>query len=96
MNEFHLTIRVATPGDVRAVERLAALDSAPRFNGRVLLAEADGELVAAISLVDGAVIADPFKPTAEIVRLLRLRRYQIARHADDARLSSLPIAAPAH
>ena len=96
MNYFHLTIRVATPSDARAVQRLAALDSAYGFNGRVLLAEADGELVAAISLVDGSVIADPFKPTAEIVRLLRLRCYQITRDAEDARTSSRLRVATAH
>jgi hypothetical protein len=96
MNDFHLTIRVATPGDTRAVQRLAALDSAPRFNGRVLLAEADGELVAAISLVEGSVIADPFKPTAVIVRLLRLRRYQIAWEREDSRASSRLRVAPAY
>jgi hypothetical protein len=67
-----ITIRLATPDDHRALTVLAALDSAeaaPR--GRVLLAEVDGELRAALSLADGSTIADPFHPTLAIVELLR-------------------------
>ena len=45
--------------------------------GRVLVAEVDGELLAAISLDDGAVVADPFEPTAALVELLRARARQL-------------------
>ena len=60
-----LTIRVATPGDAPVVQYLAQIDSAPLVTGRVLLAELDGMPYAAISLDTGAVVADPFRPTAE-------------------------------
>jgi len=77
MHEPHLTIRPALPEEARLVDRLAQLDSAPHLTGRVLLAEADGVAIAAISLDTGAVAADPFEPTAYAVRVLRLRRDQL-------------------
>ncbi len=67
-----ITIRLATPDDQLLLYRLAALDSAPSLPaGRLLLAEVDGELRAALSLDDGSVIADPFHFTLHIVELLR-------------------------
>lgn len=67
-----ITIRLATPDDQLALYRLAALDSAPSPPaGRVLLAELDGELRAALSLDDASAIADPFHPTLQILELLR-------------------------
>ena len=74
-----VTIGVATPDDARVLQYLAQIDSAPLVTGRVLLAELDGVPYAAISLDTGAVVADPFRPTAEAVRMLRLRRYQLTR-----------------
>jgi hypothetical protein len=65
-----ITIRRATPDDDRALGRLASLDSASVPPGRVLLVESRGELRAALSLDNGATIADPFHPTAAIVELL--------------------------
>lgn len=72
-----VTLRRAWPGDERDLERLAQLDSSTRPAGRVLVAEVDGELRAAISLDDGAVIANPFEPTATLVELLRARARQL-------------------
>lgn len=67
-----LTIRLAAPDDHLPLLRLAALDSAPSLpSGRVLLAEVDGELRAALSIDDGSAIADPFHLTQGIVELLR-------------------------
>src|SRR5262245_2966305 len=74
-----LTIRMASPEDAGALRRLAELDSAPELTGCVLLAELDGALVAAASLEDDAVIADPFTPSAYAVRMLTVRRYQLMR-----------------
>jgi hypothetical protein len=69
-----ITIRPAYADDQRPLARLAALDSAPGTPaGPLLLAEIDGEPKAALSLVDGSVIADPFTPTADLVALLRHR-----------------------
>jgi hypothetical protein len=69
-----LTIRTSTPADRPALERLALLDSRQRpGDGQFLLAEISGELIAAVSLDGGDVIADPFKPTAGTVAVLRMR-----------------------
>ena len=68
-----IVIRPAYPDDHGALQRLAALDSATVPSAPVIVAEAAGELRAAVSTVDGAAIADPFWPTAELVELLRLR-----------------------
>jgi hypothetical protein len=71
-----LVIRLVDRADVRA-RRLAALDSRLPFSDDVLLAELANQPVAAISIADGAVAADPFRPTAGIVGLLQLRRDQL-------------------
>jgi hypothetical protein len=67
-----ITIRLATDDDTVRLTRLAVLDSAEDAPpGRVLVAEVDGELRAALSLADGSAIADPFHPTLAILELLR-------------------------
>ncbi len=54
-----ITIRLATDDDRARLIRLAALDSAEAPPpGRLLLAEVDGQLRAALSLADGSAIAD--------------------------------------
>jgi hypothetical protein len=69
---FQITIRPGYADDERALYRLAALDSAAGVPpAPLLVAELDGELSAALSLTDGSSIADPFRPTADIVALLR-------------------------
>src|SRR5436309_2751265 len=60
-----ITIRRATEDDKPALAQLASLDCARRPAGAVLLAETRGELRAALSLADGAAIADPFRPSAD-------------------------------
>jgi hypothetical protein len=72
-----VVIRPAVAADAVAVLRLAALDSARPPTGETLVAEQAGSLVAALSLSDGNVIADPFRPTADIVGLLRMRAGQL-------------------
>ena len=84
MTERTLTIRVAAPGDTPTLRRLAALDSAHTLRGHVLIAETGAAPVAAISLTTGAVTADPFQPTEDAIRMLRLRRYQLLRQGGDA------------
>jgi hypothetical protein len=73
-----VTIRHAFPDDAEAVARLAALDSRRVPAGPLLLAEVGGMPWAAVALVTGATIADPFRPTAELVDLLHRRAAQLA------------------
>jgi hypothetical protein len=72
-----ITIRLALPEDASALARLAELDSAQVPSGRVLIAEADGQLRAALSLRDGATVADPFHATAAAVQLLTVRAAEL-------------------
>ena len=72
-----VVIRRATPADAAALARLAALDTAPELDGDKLVAEAGGHIRAALSLSDGRAIADPFRPTAALVTLLRTRATQL-------------------
>jgi hypothetical protein len=71
-----VVIRRADGSDDPAVARLAALDSARQLRGELLVALVDDEPWAALALGDGRVVADPFRPSAIAVELLRLR----ARH----------------
>lgn len=75
-----LTIRYADSLDDAALVTLAALDSAPVLVLPALVAEVEGELRAAISLVDAKAVADPFCATAELLELLRARAAQL--HAE--------------
>ena len=72
-----IAIRTATAADREGLVKLAQRDTACLPREPLLVAEAAGELRAAISLSDGRTIADPFTPTADLVDLLRAR----ARHA---------------
>ena len=72
-----VTVRFATPDDARELRRLAQLDSGPVPAGEALVAEVDGQLLAALPLGSGKALADPFRPTAGLVRLLELRESQL-------------------
>lgn len=75
-----ITIRPARPADAAALSRLAELDSAEVPSLPVLIAEANGEVRAAVSLSEGTAIADPFNQTGAMVELLRARAAQLRRH----------------
>ena len=71
----------AQPEDALTVRRLAQLDSAASLHGEVVIALVDGWPVAAISLADSRVVADPFVRTAHIAEMLRA--YALGRLTDD-------------
>jgi hypothetical protein len=64
-------VRFAHPDDTGALRRLAELDEAPELVGEILVATIDGDVVAALSLDDGRVVANPFVFTSAAVELLR-------------------------
>jgi hypothetical protein len=80
-----ITLRLATPQDAFQLEGLATLDGASPPHGRTIIAESDGAIVAAMSIPTGAVIADPFRPTADAVDLLAHRRSHLI--GDDGRVT---------
>jgi hypothetical protein len=90
-----ITVRLFAERDIDSIRRLAALDEKPVPIGGVLVAEMAGELVAALPLAGGEALADPFKPTAQVVDLLRLRARQL-RTASAPRRSIRPVWAHRH
>jgi hypothetical protein len=68
---------LATAGDQPALERLAQLDSTRAPSGELVIGELQGRLVAAISLIDGQSISDPFVAGSQIRELVRLRAEQL-------------------
>src|SRR4051794_21382417 len=74
-----LTIRSleVSGADRDVLAHLAELDSGQELDGPVLGAEVEGRLLAAISLVTGEVIADPFSRTSELRAMLKLRASQL-------------------
>lgn len=73
-----ITLRPATTADAPWLERLAALESRRVPQGSLVVAERDGNLVAAVSEQTLEAIADPFQRSADAVTLLR--RHAVTRH----------------
>ena len=71
-----ITITHSTEADEAKLWRLAALDDRRAPRGPALLAYVDGDLRAAVGLVDGRAVADPFHPTADIIDMLRFQARQ--------------------
>lgn len=67
-----IVIRADRPDDAAAVEIVRQRDTRPLPEGPLVLAEVDGEIVAARSLTTGEVIADAFRPTAHLVTMLEM------------------------
>jgi hypothetical protein len=72
-NSSTIALRTATDRDTAILDKLSALDSAPPLHGPAVVALVDGRPVAAASLHDASVVADPFVPTADVVELLQAR-----------------------
>jgi hypothetical protein len=73
MSNKTLTIRRSDVADSGALARLAALDSSSPLTGDAVIAEVGREIWAAVEIDSGNVIADPFRPSADLVDLLRVR-----------------------
>jgi hypothetical protein len=68
-----ITITHATEDNSQELWRLAALDDRRAPRGPALLAYVGGELRAAVGIVDGRAVADPFHRTAELVEILKFQ-----------------------
>jgi hypothetical protein len=73
------TIRgaVAEGADGERINRLAALSGARPPEGAVLLAEMEGDPIAAIGIFDGRAIFNPGRSTLELRVRLRVLRLQL-------------------
>jgi hypothetical protein len=79
-NAGMVLIRSSRLEDEAALVRLAQLEGRPRPRRiRVLVAEVQGEVLAALPIGGGDPIADPFRPTASLVEMLKLRAAQLDR-----------------
>ena len=76
-----ISIHLVESGQSAALKRLAQLAEGPAPSGRALVAEVDGELWAALPLVSGKMLVDPFRPSSEVQQLLSLRAAQLRRDA---------------
>ena len=79
MHDASLTLRRATDDDAAALARLVELEEAVPLTGAVLLAELDGQVLAAVSVREDRAVADIFRPTAELVAMLRAWRDALIR-----------------
>lgn len=73
-----VTIRNATDADAAPLRKLAILSCDPPLEGEVLIAEINGEALAACSLDSGRTISNAFRHTHDLRPLLELRRKQLA------------------
>lgn len=78
-HDTSITIRLTREDDALALRRLAQLDGAQLPEGELLVAEAAGEIRAALRVADSAYVADPFFPSQELVGLLDVRAKRIRR-----------------
>jgi hypothetical protein len=72
-----VALRLCNVHDDAALEQLALLVGRPEPQGRFVVAEIGGEVVAALPLRGGPALTDPFRPTAHLLPLLRLRAAQL-------------------
>lgn len=73
-----VVVRLATPADDAAIQRVASLDGRKAPAGRVLVAEVDGEVIAALSVAGRQAVADPFRWTSDVVALMEMCAEQVA------------------
>jgi hypothetical protein len=78
--EDAVLVRRATARDAAHLRTLALLDDRRLPEGPFIVAELAGEVVAAMSLSCGTIVADPFRRTRDAEALLRVRSGQIAQH----------------
>ncbi|HYN53052.1 MAG TPA: hypothetical protein VES62_19185 [Thermoleophilaceae bacterium] len=71
-----INISFSTDTDRKRVAELAELDGKAGPQGETLLAEIDGRLVAAVGVLDGISVSDPFVLTNQVLELLALRAEQ--------------------
>jgi hypothetical protein len=85
-----IELRLARTDETQVLHRLAQLDDAPDLDGEALLALIDGEPIAALSLSDRRVIANPFVRTEHAVTLLRIQADHLFGRRERRRLRGMP------
>jgi hypothetical protein len=80
-------IRPATADDAIALRRLAAVSGVHPLEGRILVAEHEGVVIAAFSLDENRTVADSDLAPPYVATLLRLRAEGIEAYEREPRLS---------
>lgn len=80
-NAEPVVLRLCRVTDDPQLEALASFDGSQIVPGRYVIAEVEGQIVAALPLGGGELVSDPFRRTAHLVPLLRLRAEQLTRPA---------------
>jgi hypothetical protein len=80
-----ILLQHAGPEHDDALREVSQLDSARTVTRPAVMAVVDGRLIAAASLPDGRVVADPFAESEDAVKLLRLRVDELGRHGHGRR-----------
>src|SRR3954447_25887128 len=91
-----VAISRAGEADRAALLRLSVVDVAPVPQGDVLIARVDGEAWAAIEVDSGVTVADPFRPSAHVVDMLRARASRLRTKRERRRRSWLRWPAASH
>jgi hypothetical protein len=77
VDDERVVLRLDRVGDEARLRDLAAMSERPLADGRFVVSEVDGVVVAALPLAGGAPIADPTVRALHLVPLLELRAAQI-------------------
>ena len=85
-----IELRLARADESPVLHRLAQLDDAPDLDGDALMALIDGDPIAALSLSDRRVIANPFVRTEHAVNLLRIQADHLFGRRERRRLRGIP------
>jgi hypothetical protein len=85
-----IELRLARADEFHVLHRLAELDDAPDVDGEALVALIDGEAIAALSLSDRRVVANPFVRTEHAVTLLRIQADHLFGRRERRRLRAIP------
>ena len=81
----NVTIRRRSEQDDGRIELLAQLEGRHEPEGPWLVAEVEGQVLAATSLATGETLSDPFSRTAELRAMLELRAAQLYRRSNGGR-----------
>jgi hypothetical protein len=76
-DEEAVHLRLCRVSDDPQLEQLAQLEGRPLPEGRLVVAESKGRIVAALPLAGGRPLADPFARTHHLLPLLELRAAQV-------------------
>jgi hypothetical protein len=85
-----IELRLARADESQVLHRLAQLDDGPDLDGEALVALIDGEAIAAMSLSDRRVVANPFVRTEHAITLLRIQADHLFGRRERRRLRGIP------